>query len=194
MKLIKTALISGVFAAFAVLPVMADEVTIADNGAKSDNTVKIVDESSTGVLQGNATIVVTVAEVKSDSGDNTASKNTGGDTTGKTGDASSLLKVSVEGGSNEASLPEPCGCPDSNVVKIKDNGYKSDNKVVIKDSSSTFVGQGNLTGVLTLAKVASDTGDNKANANTGGNTKIKTGKASSTLKVKVTGSSNTINP
>jgi len=198
MKFTKTLLAAGILAAMAVVPAMAEEVIVSGNGNNSNNTAIVKDESSTTVLQGNATVVVTIAEVKSDTGDNSANNNTtgsNGDPTINTGDATSKLKVDVAGGTNTATLPEPCGCPDDDIVKIKDNGNGSTNKVVVKDDSTTLVGQGNLTGVLTLAKVKSDSGDNKANNNTGsGNVKIKTGNAKSKLKVKVTGSSNTLNP
>lgn len=198
-KTVKSIVAAGAMLAMTVAPaVAADDIIIAGNGYDSDNTATVVNTDETAVIQGNATIVVTIAEVKSDTGDNHANNNTTGsegDPTVISGDATSVLKIKVEGGDNTATLPDPCGCPEDGIVKIADNGAKSTNTATVTDTSGTLVAQGNLTGVLTIASVKSKTGDNTANNNTGsGKVKVKSGSAKSTLKIKVKGSSNTLTP
>src|SRR4030067_1820141 len=121
MKFTKTWLAAGILTAMAVVPAMAEEVIVSGNGNNSNNTAIVKDESSTTVLQGNATVVGTIAEVKSDTEENSANNNTtgsNGDPTINPGDATSKLKVDVAGGTNTATLPEPAGGREADTVTI----------------------------------------------------------------------------
>lgn len=187
-----SALLLGTMATSA----FAGDITIQGNGAGSDNTVISKSGCSNTVIQSNNTSVVTLASVSASTGGNTASGNTGGDVSIDTGKADASLSVTVDGGSNEATSPDCCGCESSGDVLIKGNGKDSDNLVVEKDYQSNFVLQKNKTKVFTAAKVKASTGRNRANKNTGKNSlvEINTDNANSSVDVSVTAPSNLLNP
>jgi hypothetical protein len=75
-------------------------------------------------------------------------------------------------------------------VEISGNGNQSDNKVEIKDESAVVVEQGNVMMVDVNVVSKANTGGNKANANTGGDVSIETGKAEATSDLTVLGGTN----
>ena len=68
-------------------------------------------------------------------------------------------------------------------IEISGNGSGSDNSVAVKETNTTTVTQNNTANVTNTVKTNADTGDNKANYNTGGNTEVKTGEAKVTANV-----------
>ena len=177
-------------------PAVFADVTIDGNGADSTNGVIVVDSSKCKVSQSSNTAALTFVYSSADTSGNTANSNTGGgDVTVKSGDASSTVKTEVTGGDNTATDP-CCGCTPATPpadVTISNNGKDSTNGVItvtennkkVKQTSNTFA----LTGVLSSA----DSGNNKANGNTGGgNVKVKSGKSTSTVTTKITGGSNSL--
>jgi hypothetical protein len=75
-------------------------------------------------------------------------------------------------------------------ITVQGNGADSNNTVDVKDIHKSSVKQKNDTTVSTVVSVDQNTGGNKANKNTGGDTEIKTGNATSTVMVDVSGNSN----
>ncbi|OGH04595.1 MAG: hypothetical protein A2W22_05005 [Candidatus Levybacteria bacterium RBG_16_35_11] len=121
-------------------------------------------------------------------------ENGGGDAKIITGDAKSVVKVTVGGSSNEATV-DPCGCtPVTPTPEITGNGYGSHNSVTITTSNSTEVTQVNKSAIITLVGSIAGTGGNTISGNTGGDATINTGDATSKVTVEVTGSSNSLNP
>lgn len=185
---ITAALIGSTFAGASFASVNA---TIKGNGNNSDNTIKVSQSCSVGVVQSNLTFAGVLAAVTSDTGDNTANGNTGGDITIDTGKATSSLNVNVGGSSNSATIPDCCQCLSGNVnATIQGNGNNSTNKIRSKKRSRTFVLQSNITGAVVGAIVKSDTGDNKANGNTDGTVDVTTDNAQSRVDVTVNPSTN----
>ena len=174
---------------------LAETLEISGNGNGSDNTIIVKEPTITVVEQSNESLILTAAFSSASTGGNTANGNTGGDVDVTSGDAKATTKVTVTGSSNEATLPDPCGCeaapPD---VLISGNGNNSTNLVKVKKPTVTLVGQYNASFVGTLAKSKAKTGWNTANGNTGGTTNVTSGDATSRTRVRVTGSTNTLNP
>ena len=171
----------------------AENLEISGNGNGSDNTIIVEEPTVTVVEQENHSLILTGAFSSASTGGNTANGNTGGDVTVESGDAKATTKVTVTGSSNEATLPDPCGCeatpPD---VLISGNGNNSINLVKVKKPTVTVVGQGNAQFIGTLAGAKAKTGWNTANGNTGGSTTLTSGNATARTRVRVTGSSNTL--
>lgn len=192
--------------AFAPAAFADTTVDITSNGAHSDNTVNVNANNGggTSVTQTNTTTVVTQVNATANTGGNHANGNTGGDVTINTGDAANAVTVDVTGGSNSAVLPDACGCDGDVSVTIARNGAHSDNTVNIGSgvwncgcltlfglsTTGTTVKQKNNTSVGTSVTVKAKTGKNKANNNTRGNTRVRTGNAANSVSVTVTGSSN----
>ena len=76
-------------------------------------------------------------------------------------------------------------------IVIKDNGMGSSNKIVVSNIETCTVVQGSETNVLAAVSASASTGGNSANYNTGGNVTVKSGNASATATMTVTGGSNT---
>lgn len=68
-------------------------------------------------------------------------------------------------------------------IVISGNGANSDNEVAVQTVNTTVVNQSNNANVTNKVKSDADTGENKANYNTGGNVGIQTGDAKVTANV-----------
>jgi hypothetical protein len=177
------ALILGSISPFA----LADTtVEISGNGADSQNEANVGVSQSTGVFQTNDATITNMVSVSTNSGDNKANKNTGGDVSIDTGNASA--NVSVENTANKNVADVSCGgCPQDTTVTISDNGSQSKNEANVGVESKTVVDQDNTAQVKNMVMVDANTGGNKAKKNTNGNVQIETGDASAdvTLSNKV---------
>lgn len=78
-------------------------------------------------------------------------------------------------------------------VTVQGNGADSTNVAGILNVNATSVSQTNATVAITLVSSTASTGGNNANGNTGGDVKIDTGTATSTVNTTVGGSTNTAN-
>lgn len=180
---------------------LAADIEITDNGAHSTNKVEITNTSTCTVVQGTETNVLAWVDASASTGGNSASGNTGGDTSITTGDATATATLTVTGGSNTATNPCCCkqnccngDCPTTESVKVSDNGAHSNNQVKETNTGTQTVVQGGATNVAAKVKAKAKTGKNRARNNTGGTTTINTGVATSDALKDVTGGSNTINP
>lgn len=191
-------LASGVASASLVAsmlaPVAYADLEISGNGALSQNTIEVENESVVIVNQSNQSLILTSAKSSASTGGNEASGNTGSGVTIDTGNATATTTVTVGGSSNTATAVPPCGCATPPNVLISGNGVLSKNKVESETEKVVVVSQGNASLVGTRARSRARTGKNKANGNTGGTVDVLTGNAIDTTTVNVTGSTNTLLP
>jgi hypothetical protein len=189
-----TALVSlGVFCLGVTPAVMAEDVVISDNGAKSESTVVMETADMTLVGQSNITTVETQVTSKADTGDNKVTGNTGSDSTLITGGATSSVDVLVTGSVNMATMDgSECGCVELPTVKLTDNGYKSEQKVTFRAKTLSQAHQLNLTTVLTGVKSTAKTGKSVIKWNTGGTSGLATGEGLSLVSVSVEAPTNTL--
>src|SRR3990167_7594248 len=101
-------------------PLLATTVEISGNGSDSDNTVSVEQTNKTEVNQNNTANISNNVNVSSNTGDNKAEDNTGGDVSIDTGDSSANVTVTNSANSNQASV-NGC-CPTDTSVKIAGNG------------------------------------------------------------------------
>jgi len=184
---------ASVIATFALLvnvvaPVAAETVSLEISGnGQSTNDIEVDMDQSTGVIQENEANINNNIKVVANSGNNNASRNTGGDTSVSTGDATTQTMVSNTANTNVADV-EPCnGCGGSVEAIVSGNGYGSDNNIDLdldqgKDSG-TYVTQSNRANVSNAVRSNADTGSNGANYNTGGAVEVSTGNAMDTVVV-----------
>lgn len=157
------------------------DVLISGNGAnsynKADLDVNQGKQYSTFVDQNNNAEVKNKIYADADTGDNKANKNTGGDVTIKTGDADTSVNVSTTANANWANVGGGQGQGGTLSMRILDNGADSTNKIYLDFASVVALTQDNYADVYNKVDADADTGDNKANENTGGEVAIETGDA-----------------
>lgn len=158
------------------------EAKISGNGTDSKNEMKLELENETEVEQYNAATVLNYIEARSNTGDNEAEDNTGGDVSIKTGDADTTISVSTAANSNSAWVMGE-GDGGSLSAMISDNGSDTRNEMRLELEDETELLQTNAAEVLNDVEVRSETGDNEAEDNTGGETEIKTGDATADVSV-----------
>jgi hypothetical protein len=104
--------------------------------------------------------------------------------------------MTVTGGSNTAT--DPCCCEKDPcegggyTAKISDNGAFSWNTIGQASISSSLIVQGSSTNVGAMVGAKAKTGKNKAWFNTGGTTMVKSGNATSSSSLSVSGGSNNL--
>jgi hypothetical protein len=183
------------------------DASIATNGAATENTTKIDQDTADTVIQNNDAVITNNLDLAATSGDNHTAYNTGGDSTVMTGNTSTNTQVvniannNLEGGTwwivlvNEAGkwIGKILGSPDgSNVaasqgtqftvadngnVLIEGNGANSQNTTGVSQTSSQTVAQNNHIVLNNNLDLTANTGGNNASKNTGGNSEIMTGDA-----------------
>lgn len=185
-----TALASGALLLNSFVPVFADTtVVINGNGSGSENYTTVNQTTTTSVTQTNTADVTNKVDSSASTGGNTASFNTGGSTTIGTGDATSKTVVANDLNSNTAQV-SCCAAAGDTTVKVSGNGAFTDNTVKADLSSTTSLGQSNSADVYNHVDANASTGENKASLNTGGNTTIGTGDATTDVKVVTAANSN----
>lgn len=190
---ITTAIATGAVLLNALAPMaLAADATVTGNGAFSDSTVKLDNNSKTTVDQNNNADVKNNISTNNNTGDNTSSFNTGGDTKIVTGDAASKVKVSTDVNVNKADLKN-VGSNNNTDVKISGNGAYSDNKVKVDDSNKVKLEQNNNADIKNKIDTKANTGKNDSSFNTGGDSIIVTGDATSKVDVKNKANANIAN-
>lgn len=188
-KQIVSAMTAGALLLNVATPALAGtSLEISGNGSDSESDVVVTTSNNTAVVQDNKANVKNEISSNSNTGGNVADDNTGGDVEIETGDSDTEVNVSNSLNSNAAQV-DCCQAGDTE-IKISGNGTKSDNKVDLDQSNKTEVFQNNKADVYNKVDVDSNTGDNDADDNTGGNVKIKTGDASTTVNVGTTANAN----
>lgn len=172
------------------------------NGADSTNTTNLDSNNSHDTFQSNDADVENNMTLSADSGNNDASKNTGGDTSIKTGDANVSANVLTFANNNVAGnvvytvvnifgslvgdiimSPEyiaaaggcmECGGGDT-TLKNSGNGAGSDNTVNLEENNSDATFQTNEANIENNLIVDANTAGNSASGNTNGDNQIQTG-------------------
>jgi hypothetical protein len=163
----------------------ATNITINGNGSDSDNEVEFSQSNTTQVSQHNTADIENNVDANASTGGNSASRNTGGDVSVDTGNATSNVEVTNNANSNVAHVD---GCCVSDVnLKIAGNGDDSENTIDLAGrqgiSNSVRVDQTNDADVENDIDANASTGYNDADRNTGGDVRVETGNATTNVKV-----------
>jgi hypothetical protein len=154
------------------------DIKVSGNGSDSDNKVDVDLENKTAVEQTNYADVKNEIDVKANTGDNEAEDNTGGDVDITTGDAGVVVDVKNMVNSNVASIGGSDGEDGGSLdIEISGNGADSDNDVYVDLDNEVGVKQTNNADIENDIDVEAESGDNKAEDNTGGKVSIDTGDA-----------------
>lgn len=192
-KLVASAMSAGLILGTFVTSAFAANLEITDNGASSSNSIVVTNSGTCTVSQKANTNVEAMVGASSNTGGNTANRNTGGAVSITTGDADATATITVTGGENTAT--NPCCCTLSNeppTTEISGNGDSSTNNVVLTETKSKTVRQRARTRVSALVGARARTGRNSVRGNTGTGTTISTGLSSTTSDLTVTGGVNTL--
>lgn len=164
------------------------------NGSESTNSANLTTDSTNNTFQNNDATLENNLLLTSNSGENTADKNTGGDTTIETGDANtsanvlSFLNNNVAGNVlmgvvnifgdliGDIIFPE---LPGGSLLEASNigNGSDSTNTANINQTSANDTFQSNDAEIVNNLNLQATTGDNQTSKNTGGDTSITTGDA-----------------
>ena len=184
-KRIATAIATGAVLLQALAPLtFADtQAGIISNGTGSNNTVNVNNTNTTSVGQSNTATVTNVVTSSSNSGSNTANANTGGNTTINAGAATSNVDVTNAANTNAATVNN-CGCNGGSVTGlVSGNGAGSANGLNLNNNNTTSVGQTNKATISNYVTSSANSGENSANANTGGTTTVNSEGATSGVDV-----------
>jgi hypothetical protein len=154
------------------------EIKVAGNGADSENVVGYETKSENKIDQNNdADFDNNVKHLYAKTGNNDANKNTGGDVSVETGDAS--VKVAVTNWANANSARIGGAHDNGNDVSliILENGADSDNSIKVEMESESEIDQDNEADFDNNIGGSANSGDNDADKNTGGEVMIETGDA-----------------
>lgn len=169
----------------------------SNNGADSQNTITDENNLESSTFQENEAVILNDIVLESDSGNNQASRNTGGDVTIETGDANVSANVVNFANNNLAGnvivgivnifgdligdiiIPESA-IPDGVQFDLANmnNGSESDNFLAFDNDLLNQMVQQNEAMLTNNLELDADTGNNSSIVNTGGNTEIETGEAS----------------
>jgi len=152
-------------------------VEISGNGADTDNTANLDLGTDTQVFQTNEANIKNNVWAGSDTGYNDANKNTGGNVTIKTGDADTTVLIDNKANSNLAKVGDGSGAG-SVSLRILGNGADSENTINLDLNRSLVLEQDNYASIRNNVDASSESGNNDAKENTGGNVKVETGDAS----------------
>jgi len=170
---------------------------IKNNGAGSNNKIKVKSTSSSVVSQTNTAVFVTEVGATTNTGGNKANKNTGGTTSVTSGAA--LTNVGVLNTANVNTYSNSngqcgCGCCDHignwNVV-ISGNGADSWNKVKVSENCAHAHIQSNSANIYNGVVSVTQTGGNTSSKNTNGDVTVTTGAATTTVVVENNANINT---
>ena len=153
---------------------------ILDNGAFSDNSIRLDFDNDVRLNQDNRAHVDNDVDVDADTGRNDANFNTGGDVDVVTGDANVNVNVDTLANFNAANIDD-CGCFSDVLAEIDGNGAFSDNSIRADFDNDLRLSQDNDLRLHNDVDVDADTGHNDAEFNTGsnGDTSIDTGDVNS---------------
>lgn len=182
-----TAIATGAVLLNALAPAaFATTITVTGNGDSSANHIDVSNNNSTEVTQSNHSNVTNNVSSTANTGGNEADRNTGGNSSVDTGDATSTVKVTTAANTNTANVTG-CNCDNSDTtVKISGNGTDSNNSIDLdngRKGNDTTVDQHNYSTVNNQISSDANTGGNGASRNTGGTSSVNTGNATSDVTV-----------
>ena len=152
----------------------ATELVIQDNGSGADGDVVLNNSSTTTVSQSSTASITNNITTDANTGGNTASGNTDGDSSITTGDVTTT--ASVTNISNVSAVNTPC-CQESSSsnMTISGNGSDSQNSINTDLFSSTQIQVDQEAFIKNSISQRANTGSNTASDNTGGSASIFTG-------------------
>lgn len=163
--------------------VLADQlsITLSGNGEGSTSEAA-VDITSTSIInQTNTADIQNNIDLVANTGNNTASNNTDGDTTISTGDINQTVDV--------LNIANGNGATNSNITYVTDvsilsNGTGSGNSVTFDLSSSREINQGNIADIENNVDVDLNTGGNSITGQTGGSNLLATGNITGDINIR----------
>lgn len=163
-------------------------VDLSGNGANSNNTVKLMGDNTTTANQTNKANFTNNVNVDQNTGKNRANANTGGNVSVTTGDADSSVEIVNAANANSISMGGNGGSNAGWTLRILGNGTGSQNLIELDSDNTVSLEQKNTANFNNDVEVDQNTGNNEANANTGGlngdgDVMIDTGDASSDVTV-----------
>lgn len=154
------------------------DVLISGNGSSSENEVKLENANTNSVYQDNKADIKNEVDSRAKTGYNDANRNTGGDTTILTGNATAGADVLSKANANIASVGQSSTTnPGTLSARILGNGSNSENEIELGNERSVMIVQDNNAKIKNDVDVSAKTGANEANDNTNGDVLIATGKA-----------------
>lgn len=159
--------------------VSALEVVISGNNSGS-NEVTVNQASDIQVTQTNELVIENNIDINANTGGNSVSGGTGGDSSISTGDVNS--EVTIVNATNVSNVQIGC-CDAATEAKIEGNGSSSQNGVFINNNTSKVITVNQSADVTNNVKGSANTGKNVSSNNTGGNVSIDTGDINVTDKV-----------
>ncbi len=153
--------------AFAPVATFAETVGNVGNGVDSNSSATVNSNNSTSVSQSNTANVTNTISVSSNTGNNSANRNTGGEVSVNTGNAGASVGIQNMANSNVANVQGCCTNGGSSSVLNSGNGDSSDNTAKLNKNNTTALEQANVANVANYVTVDSNTGHNSANRNTG---------------------------
>ncbi|MGI5827630.1 MAG: hypothetical protein ACOX6V_01255 [Patescibacteria group bacterium] len=167
-----------VFASIA----LAETIEISGNGADSENDAMVNTTKQTTVVQNNTAEIFNDIEAEAETGENEANDNTGGDTLIMTGNATTSVDVATRVNLNAIEDRVETQRDDTSIL-ISGNGADSDNDVDLNSLEETEIFQDNFAYIENDIEAEAETGENEANRNTGGETAVITGHATTEVEV-----------
>lgn len=158
-------------------------VTISGNGADSANSARVDNSNDTTITQQNTANIANSVANSANTGDNQASRNTGGAVSITTGSATTNTTVSSSANANVASVGGGDGTGSSVNLQISGNGFGSDNSIDLSNNMNRDIAQGNVANISNEILSEAETGDNEANENTDGDVSITSGNATASTLV-----------
>lgn len=141
------------------------------NGAGSQNKQEVSVSSRVNVEQNSSTNSDTSVTTVNNTGGNSVEGTTGGDSSIRTGDATSKVVVINHGSSNSLDL-NACNCQNQNHElswTSGDNGWRSNNSLKSTSENRVDVSQDATTDSSTEVTSVNNTGDNEVEGSTSGN-------------------------
>lgn len=182
---VATALATGALLLGSFVPLAFADTTlqISGNGTSSDNNINVTSNNTTNVTQTNEANIHNDVTADANTGNNQANNNTGGTVSIDTGNATSTIDVTNRANANVADVSNCGGCVGNTDVTISGNGSFSNNRVNLNSSNQTTVNQTNTSDIHNEIRTEAETGDNRANGNTGGDVSITTGNATTDVTI-----------
>jgi len=182
---VATAIATGAVLLNALVPATFASTTtivVSGNGDSSSNSVSANSTNNVSVAQTNNANITNNVISHASTGGNDAGRNTGGNTSIDTGNATSKVDVTNAANFNQASVAN-CDCNNSTGVLVSGNGVDSNNNVNVDSKNNVSLGQVNNANLENKIDSSAKTGANDANHNTGGSTSVTTGDAKSDVNV-----------
>jgi len=155
---------------------LAEEIAVTGNGADSNNEVNVSSSSNTNVQSTNTTNVDNTVQTNANTGNNSVSDNTSGNTQVQTGTITTTTNIQNAANTSIVAVDNCCPIGSTNVT-VAGNGSGSNNTANVSTSQTNNATISNAATITNNITVNANTGGNTANDNSG-NVFVKTGNIS----------------